>query len=328
MNINDDYKRWGGRLVAAEFEGVYTPDVLESEKAECQGELMMYAQKYSKAAYFNSWLAMILDPEMEWRTDSRLQDHCKATICWDLFNDNQEAECKQDITYSQIKVDLDAMNPSAALGWDDPTTPELMEKICEERGLCAQEIQAEYDRVGRQRVLENGEIKATFGDSEGCMFMEALTHGYIEELYFHYYMTQVADLDDWFDSENDPSEPDQSVPEDPSEPEEPEEPSEPEVPEVPSEPEESEPDTPEPDTPEPDTPEPDTPEPDTPEPPVESESEETEEEDPIVIIDPVEPEPPAPRPVTDGDLDDLRPGWHIADEKTTRVINNAGKGMH
>ena len=59
--------------------------------------------------------------------------------------------------------------------------------------LCSREIDAEFERTGRQFVIENLAEITTELSSGDCMYMDAIMESYRDQVYFAMYMSNIID---------------------------------------------------------------------------------------------------------------------------------------
>ena len=71
------------------------------------------------------------------------------------------------------------------------------DEVCEMiPNLCGQALDAEFERKGKQYVIDQlVKIDTYYTHAEGCFFMNALAEQYKNELYFHMYMSNIVEPD-------------------------------------------------------------------------------------------------------------------------------------
>ena len=179
-NIAEDYERFGRSQVEVEFREDYRLYV--PEESICEDALLDLGRKYQDIALFHSWMGMMVDPELEWAHHMRRvgehHDECKAVFCTEFKTGKELRICTdENVDWVTLKYDFESTRIGESIGLGGkPARITLRERVCDEQpNLCGLEIDAEFERIGKQYVIDElAEITGYYTHPESCLFMEAL----------------------------------------------------------------------------------------------------------------------------------------------------------
>jgi hypothetical protein len=122
-------------------------------------------------------------------------------FCAEFYTGEELKICSGNVDLDSLKRDFDSTRIGDAIFNEEmPLRSTLRGRVCEEDlNLCGLEVDAEFERKGREYVIEElVHIQSYYTRPESCLFMDAVADQYKEQLYFHMYMSSIVEDEEGF----------------------------------------------------------------------------------------------------------------------------------